>query len=77
MMSYAADSKCNKAILAFYSQMFNKMPRDEWDKMSEKTKKILNSFMEGKDDTKWYVTIYKRYSHFRRKKTRIDDGGTE
>ena len=78
MMSYAADSKCNKVIQAFYSQMFNKMPRDEWDKMSEKTKKNLNSFMEGKDDTKWYVTIYKRYSYFRHKKhTRIDDIGAE
>ena len=75
MMSYSADSDCNKAIIAFYTQMFNKMPHNEWEKLSEKTRRSLNGFLEGNVDTKWYVSIYKRYSLYRGKKklARIDE----
>lgn len=67
MMSYSSDSDCNKSIIGFYTHMFSKMPHNEWEKLSEKTKINLNSFLEGNVDTKWYVSIYKRYSFFRGK----------
>lgn len=66
MMSYAAESEYNKDILEFFRQMFNKMPAEEWDRLDEKTRGKLNKYLEGATDTKWYVSVYKRYSRFRK-----------
>lgn len=65
MMSYSADSEYNKIILYLYKQMFSKLPKDEWDRLDNSTKNLLNKFLQGTIDTKWYVSIYKRFSFFR------------
>lgn len=65
MMSYSADSEYNKIILCFLNQMFSKIPTDEWNRLDNKTKSLLNKFLLGTVDTKWYVSIYKRFSFLR------------
>lgn len=65
-MSYAAESEYNKDIIAFFRQMFNRIPAEEWGRLDEKTRGILNKYLEGASDTKWYVSVYKRSSIFRK-----------
>lgn len=73
MMSYSADSEYNKAILRFFKQMFGKIPKEEWNKIDEKTKTQLERFLKGTKDTSWYVSIYERYSFLRRFRKKDSD----